>query len=110
MAAGRCRLIPNEAVVHLTVPMAGKMKRGLTVPFGISMINATTMKLNCGLTIGAVIKLYLGNGESKHGEAIDKRDFQLIYGNAASSGHEEFIFDIFKQNRCNTSTGATTLS
>ncbi len=48
---------------------------------------------------GAVISLYLGNGVANDGDAMDMRDFETIYRNAATSGHEGFISDIFEQNR-----------
>lgn len=48
---------------------------------------------------GAVISLYLGNGVANNGDAMDMRDFENIYRDAASSGHENFITDIFQQNR-----------
>ena len=43
--------------------------------------------------------LYLGNGVPNNGDARDMRFYRTIYRNAASSGHEGFIDDIFDQNR-----------
>jgi len=48
---------------------------------------------------GAVISLYLGNGIANNGDARDMRFYETIYRNAASSGHQDFITDIFEQNR-----------
>ncbi|WP_022947427.1 hypothetical protein [Methylohalobius crimeensis] len=48
---------------------------------------------------GAVISLYLGNAVANDGDAMDMRDFENVYRNAASSGHEGFVSDIFDQNR-----------
>ncbi|HHJ38544.1 MAG TPA: hypothetical protein ENJ86_03685 [Methylothermaceae bacterium] len=48
---------------------------------------------------GAVISLYLGNGVANNGDAMDMRDFETIYRNAASPGHQGYITDIFEQNR-----------
>ncbi len=48
---------------------------------------------------GAVIAIYLANGVANDGDARDMRDYEQIYRNAASSGHEGYISDIFEQNR-----------
>jgi len=48
---------------------------------------------------GAVISLYLSNGIANNGDAKDMRDYENTYRNAASSGHQGFISDIFNQNR-----------
>jgi hypothetical protein len=48
---------------------------------------------------GAVISLYLGNGVASNGDARDMRFYEDIYRNAASAGHQQFISDIFNQNR-----------
>jgi hypothetical protein len=48
---------------------------------------------------GAVISLYLANGVANDGDARDMRDYENIYRNAATPGHEGFISDIFDQNR-----------
>ena len=48
---------------------------------------------------GAVISLYLNNGVVNNGDSKDMRDYETIYRNAASSGHQGFISDIFNQNR-----------
>lgn len=48
---------------------------------------------------GAVPALYLGNGIANDGDARDMRFYETIYRNAASSGHQGFITDIFEQNR-----------
>ncbi|TVZ41472.1 hypothetical protein P886_0818 [Alteromonadaceae bacterium 2753L.S.0a.02] len=49
--------------------------------------------------MGGVINLFLGNGVASDGDARDMRDYENIYRNAASSGHEGFVSDIFNQNR-----------
>lgn len=48
---------------------------------------------------GAVISLFLSNGPANDGDALDMRDFEDVYRNAATPGHEDFISDIFDQNR-----------
>ncbi len=48
---------------------------------------------------GAVPALYLGNVIANNGDARDMRFYETIYRNAASSGHQGFITDIFEQNR-----------
>jgi len=48
---------------------------------------------------GAVISLFLGNGVANSGDARDMRYYEDVYRNAASSGHQGFISDIFNQNR-----------
>jgi hypothetical protein len=48
---------------------------------------------------GAVISLYLSNGVVNNGDARDMRFYENIYRNAASAGHQQFISDIFNQNR-----------
>ena len=49
--------------------------------------------------MGAVTNLFLANGVASNGDARDMRDYENIYRNAASSGHEGYISDIFNQNR-----------
>lgn len=49
--------------------------------------------------LGAVPVLYLANGVANDGDARDMRYFENIYRNAASSGHQTFISNIFDQNR-----------
>lgn len=48
---------------------------------------------------GAVIALFLSNGIDRDGDARDMRDYEKIYRDAATTGHEGFITDIFRQNR-----------
>jgi len=48
---------------------------------------------------GAIPALYLGNAIANNGDARDMRFYETIYRNAASSGHQGFITDIFEQNR-----------
>jgi hypothetical protein len=48
---------------------------------------------------GAVIVLYLSNGIANDGDARDMRNYETIYRDAATPGHEGFITDIFEQNR-----------
>lgn len=48
---------------------------------------------------GAVISLYLNDGVATNGDARDIRFYENIYRNAASPGHQQFISDIFNQNR-----------
>ncbi len=48
---------------------------------------------------GAVPLFYLNNGISNDGDARDMRDYEAIYKDAATDGHEHFIEDIFNQNR-----------
>jgi hypothetical protein len=48
---------------------------------------------------GAVAALYLGHGVANDGDARDMRDYENIYRNAATPGHEGFISDIFNMNR-----------
>jgi len=49
--------------------------------------------------MGAVINLYLNNGVANDGDAMDMRNFENIYRNAASSGHQGYISDIFNLNK-----------
>lgn len=49
--------------------------------------------------LGAVPVLYLANGVANEGDARDMRDYENIYRNAASPGHQTFISNIFDQNR-----------
>jgi hypothetical protein len=49
--------------------------------------------------LGAVPALYLANGVASNGDARDMRFYENIYRNAASSGHQGFVSDIFDQNR-----------
>jgi hypothetical protein len=49
--------------------------------------------------LGAVPVLYLANGVANNGDARDMRFYENIYRNAASPGHQNFISDIFDQNR-----------
>ncbi len=49
--------------------------------------------------MGAIISIYLANPVANDGDALDMRDFETIYRNAASAGHEGYISDIFEQNR-----------
>ena len=48
---------------------------------------------------GGVPAIYLNNGVANDGDARDMRFYETPYRNAASSGHEGFISDIFDQNR-----------
>ena len=48
---------------------------------------------------GAVISLYLSNGIANDGDARDMRYYENIYRNAASTGHQTIISNIFDQNR-----------
>ena len=43
--------------------------------------------------------LYLTNSIAVNGDARDMRDYEGIYQDAASDGHEGLITDIFQQNR-----------
>jgi hypothetical protein len=49
--------------------------------------------------LGAVPAIYLSNGIANNGDARDMRDYEAIYRDAASNGHEGYITDIFEQNR-----------
>ena len=49
--------------------------------------------------MGGVINVYLANGPANNGDALDMRDFENVYRNAASAGHEDFISAIFDLNR-----------
>ena len=49
--------------------------------------------------MGAVIALYLNNGIAKNGDARDMSFYETVYRNAASPGHQNFISNIFRQNR-----------
>lgn len=49
--------------------------------------------------LGAVPVLYLANGVANDGDARDMRDYENVYRNAASPGHQTFISNIFDQNR-----------
>ena len=46
-----------------------------------------------------MLYLFLSNGPANDGDALDMRDFEDVYRNAATPGHEDFISDIFDQNR-----------
>ncbi len=48
---------------------------------------------------GAVPAIFLSNGIANDGDARDMRDYESVYRDAASAGHEGFITDIFEQNR-----------
>jgi hypothetical protein len=48
---------------------------------------------------GAVISLFLNNAVANNNDPKDMRDYRNIYKNAASVGHQNFINDIFNQNR-----------
>lgn len=47
---------------------------------------------------GAVHKLYFENGPASDGDALGMTDFQTVYRNNCSAGHEGYIDDIFDQN------------
>ena len=49
--------------------------------------------------LGATPVLYLANGVANEGDARDMRFYETIYRNAASFGHQNFISNIFDQNR-----------
>jgi len=48
---------------------------------------------------GGVPAIYLANGIGSDGDARDMRDYENIYRNHATPGHEGFITDIFEQDR-----------
>lgn len=48
---------------------------------------------------GAVIDIYLNNPVASDGDNRDMRDYESIYKNAATNGHEQYIEDIFDTNR-----------
>jgi len=48
--------------------------------------------------LGAVPILYLANGVANDGDARDMRNYENIYRNAASPGHQTFVSNIFDQN------------
>lgn len=48
---------------------------------------------------GAVLAIYLDNGVSIDGEPRDMRNYRALYRKFASDGHEQFVDDIFLQNR-----------
>ena len=48
--------------------------------------------------MGSVMAIYLRNGPSFEDEPMDIRDFEPVYQNAASDGHEDNVAAIFEQN------------